>query len=1302
MDFEGSRVYKMSKLMFDKVMRADVPWLTRNKKKCAELTGAKQQALTEQWQQRYQHSEALVIQRSSQQLNIHYPQQLPVSQHHFQIKSLIEHHQVVIVAGETGSGKTTQIPKMCAELGLANRAMIGHTQPRRLAATSIASRLAKEMSASVGQQVGLKIRFQDKTSSATLIKLMTDGVLLNEIQHEPLLLAYQVIIIDEAHERSLNIDFILGYLKRLLPKRPDLKIIITSATIDVDLFSAHFNDAPVINVSGRQFAVESYYLDDAECDEARDTLAEQVHDAIKSIERQERQGQWQQLAGGNILVFFATERDIRETLKYLQDNGFNKSNLFPLYGRLSQQDQNKIFSGSSSRKIILSTNIAETSLTIPGVKYVIDSGKVRLSRFNYKSKIQQLPVEWISKASANQRQGRCGREGPGVCFRLYSEAEFDQFSEQTTPEILRTNLAAVLLMALNLGINNIAEFPFIQPPDPKYIKAAYLLLEELGAIDESGRKLTRTGKALAQLAVDPRLARIILAGNDYGCQSEAIIITAFLALADPREVPLDRQDYAKNMHARFNDKGNQSDFITILNLWAYVQNQQQTLSNNAFRKLCLKECLNFNRLREWQDLTKLLAEQSKHKRTDIDVENLPAANIHRACLAGLLSHIGHKQQEHSYMGARQRPFYVFPASQLFKKKPLWLMSASLIETTKLYGRICAEIDNEWLLTQAKHLLKFRYAEPHWSKKQKKAMIYRSSLLYGLIIKEQEKVPLKTIDETLAREMFIKAVLVDRTLTDYIKPTPAFWQHNEAQFKALHELEAKFRRFDIIADEEAIFHAYDKQLPESVIDLVSFKHYLKTQPQAQEKLKLSKAALSRIENAQQRQAQFPDQIKDGNLTLPLKYHFEVGAVDDGVSVMVPIEQLMKLNPSAYDYLVPGLLQEKCLMILKTLAKTDRKRINPLADLALEVCCQPISQDLSIIDWLCLQVKKIKGVMFNSRQFKLDKLDPYYLMNFKVFDKNNQLLAQDRDLAHLQKALVTHFKPVALEQSDNSNQQTFSDWTFTDLTRCAKQAGIALTNNLYPFLKWQGDKAMIDVSIDEAAANYQTRQALIGFIRLKHGPAIKQMQKQILKGSKALHMSQVANLEQLKEDFTVNVINQTYLREELPKNRDDYQQRLQTQQAELFSLAIKYEVALLSAYDYKHQVDMAIAALPEVFIEAKKELEKQRDNLFCQHYQLMAGENLLSYPRYLKAMLHRIEKLKLNYKNDLALSKSLQKQEKDFWQYVDDDYTKLLIQPDLNHFRFLLEEMRISLFAQSIKTKEKISFKRLEKYWQKICQ
>jgi ATP-dependent helicase HrpA len=879
---------------------------------------------------------------------ITYPEQLPVSQKKDDILAAIRDHQVVIVAGETGSGKTTQIPKICLELGRGVLGSIGHTQPRRLAARTVADRIAEELGTELGDAVGYKVRFTDRSSDDTLVKLMTDGILLAEIQADRLLRQYDTLIIDEAHERSLNIDFLLGYLREILPRRPDLKVVITSATIDPERFSEHFGGAPIVEVSGRTYPVEVRYRpvtdpDDPSADPDRDQI-QAIVDAVDELGRE---------GPGDVLVFLSGEREIRDTAdalaKHFTRTG-NATDVLPLYARLSAAEQHRVFQPHGGRRVVLATNVAETSLTVPGIRYVVDPGTARISRYSHRLKVQRLPIEPVSQASANQRKGRCGRVAEGVCIRLYSEEDFESRPEFTDPEILRTNLASVILQMTALGLGDIAAFPFVEPPDRRNVKAGVDLLHELGAIDpaekDPRKRLTPLGRRLAQLPIDPRLARMVLEADRNGCVREVLVIAAALSIQDPRERPAEHQQAADDRHRRFADPT--SDFLAYLNLWNYLRERQRELSGSAFRRMCKSEFLHFLRIREWQDLHGQLKQVAKSLGVTLNTADAPPDRIHISLLAGLLSHVGladtdkkdgrqdgkkdGRRRGQEYLGARGAKFAVFPGSALFRKPPRWVMSAELVETSRLWGRVNARIEPEWIEPLAQHLVKRNYSEPHWSKKQAAVMAREKVTLYGVPIVADRRVNYGSIDPALSRELFIRHALVEGDWETHHR----FFHDNRALLDEVEELEHRARRRDILVDDETLFDFYDERVPE---DVVSGRHFdawwKKARHSDPDLLGFEKSMLMNEAAGDVSEADYPDVWKQGALRVRLTYQFEPGADADGVTVHIPVQVLNQVRPDGFDWQVPGLRAELVTELIRSLPKQLRVNFVPAPDYARKI-------------------------------------------------------------------------------------------------------------------------------------------------------------------------------------------------------------------------------------------------------------------------------------------------------------------------------------------------------------------------------
>ncbi len=1004
-----------------------------------------------------------VAQRLQQRPALEYDNALPISAHRDAIATAIRDHQVVVIAGETGSGKTTQIPKICLELGRGTRGLIGHTQPRRLAARSVAARIAEELQTPLGGAVGYQVRFSDQVTDATYIKLMTDGILLAEIQQDRFLHKYDTLIIDEAHERSLNIDFLLGYLKQLLPRRPDLKVIITSATIDVKTFAKHFSDAPIIEVAGRMFPVEVRYRPVEELVAEAD-LAAAIEAAI--IELASERGGLQ----GDVLVFLPGEREIREAALQLRKSELPHLDIVPLYARLSLSEQQRVFDISKRRgtRVVLTTNVAETSLTVPGIRYVIDSGLARISRYSFRSKLQRLPVEPIAQASAEQRKGRCGRIGPGICVRLYDEQDFARRPEFTDPEILRTNLASVILQLLMLRLGDIENFPFVEPPDSRQISDGFLLLEELGAV-HARKTLTATGRLLGKLPVDPRIARMLVEAQQRGALREVLIIASALSVQDPRERPADKQQAADELHRRFHHE--ESDFLAYVKLWDYFEQQRQELSQNQLRKLCEREFLAYMRLREWRDVhhqLKLACAELGFRESDAVASY---ESVHRALLAGLLGQIATLGEQREFLGTRNRKLRIFPGSSQFKKPPKWIVAAEIVETTQVYARGVARIDPLWVLGINDDLLKRSYSEPHWHAKSGRVMALETATLYGLVISDKVRVHFGDIDPAQAREIFIRSALV---AGDY-RSDAAFLKHNQSVVGSIEELEDKARRRDILADEEELFRFYAERIPAEIVTGQQFEHWRKREEKANSQLLfVDPARLMRHSADAITEAQFPAEIVCDDLQFKLEYHFEPGHAQDGVSVLVPIGLLNRVPAHRFEWLVPGLLRDKCIVLIKSLPKNLRKLFVPVPETVDRILPALRVGNAPLLDALSKALQVISRESIPAEAWQLAELETFYRANFRVLDSAGKLLDQDRDLGALKQRLREPMQQsLQQETSRGFQREALQRWDFGQLpdTYQFKQAGVTIT--AYPALIDERDSVAIRLLVSPVTAGGSSR-------------------------------------------------------------------------------------------------------------------------------------------------------------------------------------------------------------------------------------
>ncbi|MBY6095500.1 ATP-dependent RNA helicase HrpA [Ferrimonas balearica] len=1268
-------------------MQADAAAIRRRlsgMKKIKDKT--KQAKLTEQLQTLMADSQARVALRAQNAPKVRYPD-LPVSDKRDEIAEAIANHQVVIVAGETGSGKTTQLPKICLELGRGQRGLIGHTQPRRLAARAVATRVAEELESPLGQHVGFKVRFADQSSPDSYVKLMTDGILLAEIQHDRWLDQYDTLIIDEAHERSLNIDFILGYLKQLLPKRPDLKLIITSATIDVARFSHHFDAAPIIEVSGRTFPVEQRYLPLVQEEGPDLDLMEGIFAAVDELCDE---------GPGDILIFMNGEREIRDAADALNRRNLRDTEVLPLYARLSHAEQARIFAPHGGRRIVLATNVAETSLTVPGIKYVIDPGTARISRYSYRTKVQRLPIEAISQASANQRAGRCGRVSEGICIRLYSQEDFESRPAFTDPEILRTNLGSVILQMLALGLGDIAAFPFIQPPDSRHIKDGMTLLEELAAITVSKGlpKMTPLGRQLARLPIDPRLARMVIEAQKQGCVHEVMVIAAALSIQDPRERPIERQQAADEKHARFADKG--SDFIAFLNLWDYLKAQQKALSGNQFRRQCKAEFLNYLRVREWQDLYSQLRQSLSVLDIRLTIgERAGDDQIHRALLAGLLSHIGMKEAEGHFKGARNTKFFVFPGSQLAKKPPKWLMAAELTETSRLFARTVAKFDPEWVEPLAQHLIKRSHSEPHWEKKPGSVVAYEQVSLYGVVVVPRRKVQYGPVNAVEAREIFIREALV----TGELGLNEKFLQSNLALIDEVQALEHKSRRRDILVDEQTLFAFYDERIPEGIYTRQRFQGWWSKERRIQpDRLDLSKSDLMKRDADHVGEQDYPDHWSQGGITLPLSYQFEPGAEDDGVSLHLPIALLNQVEPEGFDYLVPGLRHDLLVALIKTLPKPLRRNFVPAPNYASAALNAITPFEMPLLEALCKQLLRMTGTRVSPEDFDLSALDKHLVFNFKVEDDNGKLIAEGRDLLALKQQLKGQMKQVIAKVADSGIEQSgLTDWTLGDLPKSYEQKRGAYAVKAYPALVDEGESVGIKLFDAEDKAARANRVGLRKLLLINVPSPVKYLQQKLPNKSKlAMYFNPFGRVDLLINDCIDAGIDKLLAEHKLNvTNKAEFEAAREVIRAELndtvVGIAVQVERVLTSWGGIRKKLKGKIS-LEIAF--AMSDIQAQLDRLVYKGFVADTGwDRLDDLNRYLKGVERRLEKLPVDPHRDKLHLLKVQKVEQAYQAALNKLPKGQSVPEGLTAVRWLLEEYRISCFAQALGTKVPISDKRI---------
>lgn len=1249
-----------------------------------------QQAVAAEIQQQIEQARLRVEQRKSAVQNpIVFPESLPVSQRKVEIQKLLSEHQVIVVAGETGSGKTTQLPKMCLELGFGNLGMIGHTQPRRIAARSVAARIAEELETELGGLVGYKVRFNDQISDDTQIKLMTDGILLAEIQNDRFLNQYSCLIIDEAHERSLNNDFILGYLKQLLPRRRDLKLIITSATIDVERFSKHFNNAPIIEVSGRTYPVEVRYRPVVEEDDQ-----DQLQGILNAVDELQAEGR------GDILIFMNGEREIRDTAEALQKQNLKHTEILPLFARLSAQEQNKIFHPSGLNRIVLATNVAETSLTVPGIKYVIDPGTARISRYSYRTKVQRLPIEPISQASANQRKGRCGRVSEGICIRLYSEEDFNSRPEFTDPEILRTNLASVILQMTALGLDDIEAFPFVDAPDKRHIQDGVKLLEELGAFEtvqtKSGEKrlLTRVGRQLAQIPVDPRLAKMILSAVNFGCVYEMMIIVSALSIQDPRERPQEKQQASDEKHRRFADK--KSDFLAFLNLWRYLQEQQKALSKNQFRRQCQKDFLNYLRIREWQDIYHQIRLTVREMGLPINSEKAEYQQIHTALLSGLLSHIGLKEAEkQQYLGARNAHFAIFPNSVLFKKQPKWVIAAELVETSKLWGRMVAEIEPEWIEPLAEHLIKKSYSEPRWSKSRGAVIADEKVTLYGVPIVAARPVNYGAIDPTVSREIFIQSALVEGGWNTKHK----FFKENQRLVREVEELEHKSRRRDILVDDRTLFEFYDQRIGTEV---VSQKHFdtwwKKAQQKDPELLNFERSFLINDDAEQVSKLDFPNFWHQGNLKLKLTYQFEPGTDADGVTVHIPLPLLNQVEMTGFDWQIPGLREELVIALIKSLPKSYRRNFVPAPNYAQAFLSRAMPLEKPLLDTLIYELRRMTGVTVEAEHWNWEQIPSHLKMTFRVVDENGKKIAESMNLDELKFNLKDRVQEsISAVADDGIEQSGLHIWSFADLPQCYEQKQRGFSVKAFPAIVDEKDAVGIKLFETEFEQSMAMQQGLRRLLLLNVPSPIKYLHEKLPNKAKlGLYFTPFGRVLDLIDDCIACAVDKliadfggfVWNEAGFEKLRDFVRENLNEVTVDI---AQKVEQILTLTYQLnqrlKGKMDFTMAF-------ALSDIKSQLAGLVYQGFVQKSGyDRLPDLQRYLQAIDKRIDKLAQDVNRDRAAMLRVEQVQQAYQQLLAKLPKSKPISDEVAEIRYMIEELRVSLFAQQLGTKYQISDKRI---------
>ncbi|WP_449125663.1 ATP-dependent RNA helicase HrpA [Pseudomonas viridiflava] len=1274
----------------------------RLRRQLHELRKKPDEAKLAQWVARVQASCAQVTSRRESVPTVRYDDNLPIAAKRDEIKDALLKHQVLIIAGETGSGKTTQLPKICLEIGRGQHGLIGHTQPRRIAARSVASRVADELGTPLGALVGYQVRFEDQSDSNTLIKLMTDGILLAETQHDRFLERYDTIIVDEAHERSLNIDFLLGYLKTLLPRRPDLKVIITSATIDLQRFSEHFNDAPIIEVSGRTFPVDTWYRpltseqdeegnsveDDLTVDQAILATLEELAD----FERSERK------SPGDVLVFLPGEREIRDAAEMLRKAQLRHTEILPLYARLSPAEQQRIFQSHSGRRVVLATNVAETSLTVPGIRYVIDTGTARISRYSYRAKVQRLPIEAVSQASANQRKGRCGRVEPGLCVRLYSEEDFNARPEFTDPEILRTNLAAVILQMLHLRLGEITDFPFIEPPDGKAISDGFNLLQELSAVNRENQ-LTPLGRQLARLPVDPRMGRMLLEAAKQGSLQEVLIVASAMSVQDVRERPPERQQAADQAHAQWKDAD--SDFAGLVNLWRGFEEQRQALTASPLRNWCRRNFLNYLRLREWRDSHRQLSLICRDLQLTVNKEPADYPKFHKAILSGLLSQIGQKADEGDYLGARQRRFWIHPSSGLGKKRPQWLMTAELVETTKLYARMVAKIDADWIEPLAGHLIKKNHFEPHWEKKRGQVVAFEQITLFGLIVVGRRPVHFGPVDPVVSRELFIREGLVRGDIQSRAKCLSA----NTRLLEQLDELEAKARRRDILADEDTLYAFYEARVPAEIHQTATFDSWYKTESQKNPQLLIMREedVLAR-EASEVTAAQYPDTLRLGELSLSLTYHFEPNHPRDGVTLRVPAPLLLSLPAERLEWLVPGLLETKCIALVRSLPKAVRKNFVPVPDFIKAALQRITFGEGSLTEALGRELLRMTGARVTDEAWAeaTQQLESHLKMNLEIVDGDGKFLGEGRDLDALTARFAEASQAALAVPQTAKSQQPVEAKVFAPVAQKTQQNIAGLSMTVYPALVEEGGTVKEGRFSTQAEAEYQHRRALQRLLLQQLAEPAKFLRSKLPGQTElALLYRELGRIDALIEDILLASLDSCVLDGEAELPRDgagllSLAERKRADWTEHAERLAKLTLEILKLWHglqkrFKGKIDLAQAV-------ALNDIKAQLGKLVYPGFvRETPAQWLKEMPRYLKAIEMRLEKLPGQVQKDRVWSIELAGLWAQYQARADKHRQEGKRDPELAVYRWWMEEYRVSLFAQQLGTKMPVSDKRLSKQW-----
>lgn len=1253
----------------------------------------------EELQRRLDKSCDLRKRREETRPNCNFDLDLPILARREEIADAIRDNQVVVICGETGSGKSTQLPKICLDIGRGISGFIGHTQPRRVAARTIAARLADELNSSLGEHVGFQIRFTDTTKPSSFIKLMTDGILLAETQSDRYLDRYDTIIIDEAHERSLNIDFLIGYLKNILPKRRDLRVIITSATIDAQSFAAHFSTqdraVPIIEVSGRTYPVEVRYRPPESFGENEDTesIPDQIAQAASELCKE---------GPGDILTFLPTERDILDVAKRLRSRSFaghEKVQILPLYGRLSIAEQNKVFKPTGQRRMVLATNVAESSLTVPGIRYVIDTGTARISRYSPRSKVQRLPIEPISRASADQRKGRCGRIGPGICIRLFGEDDFNKRDQYTTPEIRRTNLAAVILRMLALRLGTVDEFPFLDPPRTDAINDGYKTLYELGAVDDR-RRLTDIGKSLSRLPIDPRIGRMILAADQEGCLHEMLIIASAIEVQDVRDRPIEKQKHADEAHAKFAHED--SDFLTYLNLWDFYHNLRDKLSRSQIRKACQQNFLSDIRMREWQDVHRQLVRLASENGLQVSTRRNNADSIHRSLLCGLLSNVAMRRDGVEYEGAGGTSFFVWPGSAAFERKPKWIVAGELVETSRRYLRTVAPIQPNWIEPLASHVVKRSYTDPFWSSKSGTVLAYEKVTLFGLTIVAGRRTPYGQHDPETARRLFIEHALVGGDFSS----EPKFLKHNRKLLSDLQSMGAKSRAPDYLVGDSAQYAFYDAHLPQECFDAASLNRWLKgADAEAIDRLKMTLTDLMGESSGHDTSA-FPDQFNAGSLNLEIDYRFQPGDQDDGLTITVPKEGLQQLDQRRLEWLVPGRVEEKLTALIRSLPKAQRRSFIPAPDVARRASEMMPFAEGDFLTVAAQTLGKIAGEHLSPHAFKLDKVPQHLRMNVRVVDESGELLAEGRDLNQLATEIGVESSPdMSLISDGEWERDGIKVWDFGELpdSITIRRGDFAL--EAYPSLVDAGDSVSLRLATTREGARSQTHAGLRRLFCLAEHRELKSQVHWLPNIDRlTLYAATMKHTRDVREQLIDLAAELAFLRGPLkPRDAESFDVACKQGRKELLVAAqdlAKVVAPLLERY-HEVQVKLGEAASPNLRASVA-DIRQQLARLTADGFWTSTPWNWLTqYPRYLQAILVRLDKLSTGGgARDRQLMQELMPFQRRYDEAVEAGGVANESVAAFEEYRWMLEEFRISLFAQQVGTSIKISPQRLEKQWGKV--